>query len=188
MQATGGVIHVFFFRDGDNITVPAAGGNVAGASSRNNRPDATDPLYIDLGAIADWDDSGIKATYDKIMGPNPAAPGTLMTISKVKKSIEGNLKFTTEEIAALAFEILYQVSAELSSAGGAFTPLSAPAKQGWLHREFYDQNNNLIHTMDTYVHLQISGGFLSKEGAAIKPQWEAEILGALQNTGLLNNS
>ena len=64
--------HGFFYPDGSIITIPAAGtGSVAGASSRTNKPDPTDPLYIDLGACDDWQDDIKSSGDEKIWKPSP---------------------------------------------------------------------------------------------------------------------
>ena len=73
-------------------------------------------------------------------------------------------------------------------AGGVFTPLSAPPKYGWLHTELYDNNNNFAWSLDLFVLLRITGGMASKEGAILRPQFEANILYSTQNVGLLNNA
>jgi hypothetical protein len=177
--------HGFFFRDGDTITIPASGSS-AGASSRTNKPDPTDPLYLDVGAIADWDDSGFKSMGDeKIYKP---MPGRMQLYDIIEKGAEGMFKFTTEDISALAMEVFFRTSQKLTSAGGVYNPLSAPPRKGWFHMEHYDQNNAFMLNLDVYVMLRIVGGMASKEGSVIKPQWEANVLYSSFNVGLINNS
>ena len=176
--------HVFFYRDGDVITTPAAG-SAAGASSRTNKPDATDPLFIDLGAIADWSDEIKSLGDEKIMVPSP---GRMQLKDIIEKGAEATFKLTTEEIQALAFEVFYRTSAKLTSAGGQFNPLSAPPRKGWLHVELYDQNNAFVMSLDVYGLLRITGGMASKEGAVVKPAWEFNVLYSTLNTGLINNA
>lgn len=176
--------HAWFFRDGDTITIPASGSS-AGVSSRTNKPDPTDPLYLDVGAIADWTDDFKTMGDEKIYKPSP---GRMQLYGIVEKGGEGMFKFTTEEITALSMEIFFRTSQKLTSAGGVYNPLSAPPRTGWLHREIYDQNNNFLLNLDVYVMLRITGGVASKEGSVIKPNWEANILYSTLNVGLLNNS
>jgi hypothetical protein len=178
--------HAFFYPDGQIITVPAAGtGSVAGASSRTNKPDPTDPLYIDTGAIDDWTDDFKSNGDEKIYR---AAPGRRVLYNIVEKGADGMYKWTTQEIIAYAVATMYRTSQALTSAGGQFNPNSATPKTGWLHFELYDQNNNFFGSVDQYGLLRIVGGWETKEGGIIKPQWELNCFYSTLNTGLLNNS
>ncbi|HEX9046097.1 MAG TPA: hypothetical protein VF988_03645, partial [Verrucomicrobiae bacterium] len=134
--------HCYFFRAGDNITVPAAGtGSIAGPAASNNKPDPTDPLYTDLGKIADWTTDNKSMGDEKIYAPSP---GRMQLVKIVEKGSEQVEKFTTEELIALSVEIMYKTSQKLTSAGGTFNPNSAPPREGWLHTELYDGANNFV--------------------------------------------
>lgn len=178
--------HVFFFRAGDAITVPAAGtGSAAGAATVSNKPDPTDPLYTDLGAIADWD-SEIKTMGDeKILAPSP---GRLQLKNIIEKGAEQTEKFTTQELSALALEIIYRTTQKLTSAGGVFNPNSAPPRTGWLHTELYDQNNNFAMNLDLWGLLRVTGGMGSKEGGIVKPAFEFNVFYSTLNVGLINSN
>ena len=176
--------HSFFYRDGDVITIPAAGtGSTAAASSRTNKADPTDPLFIDIGAIADWSEDIKSLGDEKVWVP---APGRLQLKTIVEKGAEAMFKFTTEEIQAFAFEVFYRSSAKLTSAGGQFNPMSAPPRTGWLHTELYDQSNAFAGSLDVYGMLRITGGWASKEGGIVKPNWEFNVLYSTLNSGFLN--
>ena len=178
--------HAFFFRDGDTITIPAAGtGSSAGASGRNNKPDPTDPKYNDLGAIADWEHMIKTMGDEKILKPSP---GLMQLYNIVEKGAEGMIKFTLEEISALSLELMYRTSQKLTSAGGVYNPISAPPRTGWLHTELYDQNNNFFANLDVYGMLRMTGGFSSKEGSILKPNLEFNIFWNTLNVGLVNNN
>ena len=183
-QSTALGKHVYFFRQGDNITVPAAG-CAAGAATRTNKPDATDPNYLSLQVVDDWTWDVKSMGDEKIWAPSP---GRLQLYDLQEKGAEAMLKFSTPILQALGVEIFYRTSAELTAAGGVFTPLSAPPKYGWLHTELYDNNNNFAWSLDLFVLLRITGGMASKEGAILRPQFEANILYSTQNVGLLNNA
>jgi hypothetical protein len=178
--------HGFFYLDGSVITIPAAGtGSVAGASSRTNKPDPTDPLYVDVGAIADWSDDIKSMGDEKVYKP---APGRMMHYDTIEKGAEYTKKFTTQELLPLAVQAMYRTQQNLAAAGGAFNPLSAPPLRGWFHTELYDQSNLFIMNLDLYGVLRVTGGWSSKEGGLVKPQWELNVLFSTLNVGLLTNS
>jgi hypothetical protein len=172
--------HSYFYRDGDVITIPATG-SATGASSRTNKPDATDPLYIDLGAIDDWSDEFKSNGDEKIYKPSP---GRRQLYDIIEKGADGMLKFTTEEVGAFALECFFRTSQKLTSAGGQFNPLSAPPRKGWFHTELYDQNNAFFLSLDLYGMIRITGGVASKEGGIVKPNWEFNVLYSTLNTGV----
>ena len=175
--------HAFFYRLGDVITIPAAGtGSTAAAASRTNKPDPTDPLYIDLGAIADWEDTFKSIGDEKIYKPSP---GLLQLYQIIEKGAEGMIKCTTQEVSAFAVECFYRTSQKLTTGGGQqqFNPISAPCKEGWFHQECYDQANNFAFSFDVWCKCRITGGWGSKEGAIIKPQYQIDVLYSTLNTG-----
>ena len=176
--------HAFFYREGDVITVPSAG-STAAAASRTNKPDATDPLFIDLGAIADWSDDVKSLGDEKILKPSP---GRMQLYDLIEKGAEMMIKLTAEELQALSYELYYRTSQKLTSAGGVFNPISAPPRKGWLHTELYDQNNNFVSNLDAYGLLRITGGIASKEGGVVKPQYELNVLYSTLNVGLISNT
>jgi hypothetical protein len=175
--------HGFFYPDGSIITIPAAGtGSVAGASSRTNKPDPTDPLYIDLGACDDWQDDIKSSGDEKIWKPSP---GRRQLYQVIEKGAEATIKMTTEEMQAFAAQVYYRTSQKLTQIGGnqQFNPLSAPPMNGWFHQECYDQYNAFAFSYDVYSLIRITGGMASKEGGIIKPQWEINVLFSTLNTG-----
>jgi hypothetical protein len=177
--------HVYFYPDGQIITIPAAGtGSTAAASSRTNKPDPTDPLYMDLGAIDDWSDEFKTMGDEKVYKPSP---GRRQLYTIIEKGAEGMVKVTTQEIQALTWEIFYRTSQVLTQNAGMqqFNPLSAPPKTGWMHTELYDQSNNFATSMDLYSMLRITGGIASKEGGIVKPVWEFNVLYSTLNTGVV---
>ena len=183
-QSTALGRHVYFFREGDAITIPAVG-CAAGAATRTNKPDATDPAYIDLQVVDDWQDEIKSMGDEKIWAPSP---GRLQLYDIQETGAEGMFKFSTPVLQGLGVEIFYRNSVALTSAGGTFVPMSGPPRKGWIHTELYDNNNNLGWSLDVYVLLRITGGIASKEGAILRPQFEANVLYSAQNIGLLNNS
>ncbi|HEX3855965.1 MAG TPA: hypothetical protein VHY30_01570 [Verrucomicrobiae bacterium] len=170
--------HAWFFRAGDAITVAAAGGSVNGAATNSNKPDPSDPLYIWLGQMNDWEDD-IKGSDIEIWGPSP---GRMQLTNIIENKVKAMSKFTTQQMGALAAEIFYRNQAEMTSATAQFNKLSGTARQGWLHMQRYDQNNAVWLTEDQWCILRITGGVKSKEGAIIEPTWEAITLYSLLNS------
>ena len=178
--------HAFFFRENDLITIPAAGtGSVAGAATRTNKPDPTDPLYIDLGACDDWQDEWKSLGDEKVYKPSP---GQRQLYDLIEKGAEGMIKLTTQEIQAFAWEVFYRTSQKLTQVGGTqqFNPNSAIRKRGWFHQECYDQANNFAFSFDVFGVIRITGGVASKEGGLVKPQWEINALYSTLNTGAVS--
>ena len=178
--------HGFFFREGDAITVPAAGtGSVNGAATRTNKPDPTDPLYIDLGACDDWQDDFKSAGDIKIWKPSP---GLRQLYDVQEKGAEAMIKMTSQEMQAFAVECFYRTSQKLTTTGGTqqFNPLSAPRKRGWFHMEMYDQANAFAFSLDAFCVIRITGGMSSKEGEILKPVYEMNVLYSTLNTGAVS--
>lgn len=175
--------HSFFFRENDLITIPAAGtGSVAGAATRTNKPDPTDPLYQDLGACDEWQDDIKSMGDEKIYKPSP---GMRQLFDIIEKGAEFSVKVTTQEVQALTWELFYRSSQKLTQTGGMqqFNPLSAVRRRGWWHQECYDQYNNFAFSLDSFVVCRVTGGIASKEGGIVKPQFELNVLYSTLNTG-----
>lgn len=175
--------HGYFYPDGTVITIPAAGtGSVAGASSRTNKPDPTDPLYINLGACDDWQDDIKSAGDEKIWKPSP---GLRQLFQIIEKGAEGMIKYTSQEMQAFAAQVFYRTSQKLTQVGGTqqFNPISAPPMNGWFHQECYDQANAFAFSFDTYCLIRVTGGIASKEGGIVKPAFEVNMLYSSLNTG-----
>ena len=189
-QSTALGKQAFFFREGDNITIPAAGSN-AGAASRTNRPDATDPLYQQLQTVDDWE-WDIKTMGDeKVYAPSP---GRMQLFDIVEKGAEAMVKFSTNQIQGLSVEVFYRTYSaagggnKITSAGGVFVPLACKPQRGWLHTELYDNDNNFALSLDVYGLLRITGGIASKEGAILRPKFEFNMLYSALAAALANNS
>lgn len=178
--------HGFFYPDGSLITIPAAGtGSTAAASGRYNKPDPTDPLYTDVGKVVDWSHDVKSMGDEKIYAPTP---GIIQLYDVIEKGAEMTIKFTSQEVNPLAIQAMYRTQQQLGQAGGAFNPISAPPLHGWFHTELYDQNNIFIENLDVYCLFRITGGWSSKEGAPLKPQYELNVLYSTLNVGSLTSS
>jgi hypothetical protein len=189
-QSTALGNNIYFYRQGDVITVPAAG-SAAGAATRNNKPDATDPLYNSLDVVNDWE-WDIKSMGDeKVYAPSP---GRMQLYDLIEKGAEAMLKFSTPILQGLAVEIFYRTYSaaaggnKITGAGGVFNPLTAPPQYGWIHTELYDNNNVFSQSLDVYGVLRITGGFASKDGSIVQPKFEFNVLYSPQAVGLANNS
>ena len=189
-QSTALGNQAFFFREGDNITVPTAGSN-AGAASRTNRPDATDPLYNQLQTVDDWDWDVKSMGDEKVYAPSP---GRMQRIDIIEKGAEADIKFATNQIQGLAVELFYRTYSaagggnKITSAGGVFVPLNCKPQRGWLHTELYDNDNTFAWSLDVFGLLRITGGIASKEGSILRPKFEFAVLYSPLAAGLVNNS
>ena len=160
--------HAWVFRDGDPFTVPAPG--TAGAESK---PDATDPAYIDIGAIEDWEDDVSGGQDQEVWRPSP---GRLVLKDVLEIKAKFMCKFTTGDLSPFALEAFYRTSQKLTSASTQFNPMSAKLRKVWFHTQLYDQDDNLRLSLDLYGRIKVTGGIKSNEGALLKPTWELLVL------------
>jgi hypothetical protein len=175
--------HVFFFKDGGNITVPAPG-SVAGPSGRTNKPMPNDPLYVELAKVDKL--TGKHAKDEKIIfAPNPArlAPADVL-VNKRQITIE----FDSQELSPLSFELLFGFNPANIAAGGngQYNPDTEGAVKGWLHVEQFgpDSDVNPVNVVDFYVYLSM-GGDETFDDNVIKTTFSALLLTSTQNTGQL---
>lgn len=184
-------LHAFWFRDGDTYTVPSAG-----TAGRSFKPGATDPKWIDFGAITDAD-ADLDETEIEIWAPTPGVQ-RLWDIIATKPKLK--LQFTTEEFGPFHLETLLRTE-RLDTASTQFNPLegalnqATPAvrqytKRGWLKLQDYSQADPATPTiaLDAFVRLKISGGIKIGGGELVKPQFEAMVLHSTLNTGTLGTS
>jgi len=172
----------WFFRSGDNITIPAVGGSVAGPASISNKPNPLDPLYLPLGSMNSWEDD-MKGSDVEIWGP---APGRIQLIGLHETKVKSMRKFTSQQMGAIAAELFYRPLTELTAASTQFASLTGTKREGWLHVQRYDNNNNLWITEDTFGALRVTGGIKSKDGAIIEPEFEQIVYYSLLNTTGIN--
>jgi hypothetical protein len=116
------------------------------------------------------------------------SPGRMQRVKIIEKGSSLDFKFTSQYIQALNYELMYKTSQKLTSAGGTFNPNSAPPREGWIHTELYDETNAFVSNLDVYGLLRITGGWTSKEGSIVKPQFEFNVYYSTLNVGLLANT
>lgn len=170
--------HVYFFRDGEAITVPAAG--VAG---RNVKPGAEDPEWIDFGAV---NNLGItpETTVDEIYAPSP---GALELYDVIENKRKRTIKFDCEELSFLSFELAFHTK-PLTTAGGQYNPGAGKTLKGWLKVEQYDHtaddDADPVNVVDLYVFLKLDGDLKCDENH-VKTSIQALSLRSSQNSGNL---
>ena len=157
--------HAWFFREGDAYTVPGAG-----TAAVDSLPDGTDPAYISLGAIEEWD-------HDFAIGQDletwRASPGKLVLRDSRAIKEKLTLKFTTGDMSPMALEAFYRSEQNLDDSSTQFNPLRGGLRRGWLHLEMYDQDSNdLVLTWDLWGRLRVAGGMKGGDGSIIKPNFE----------------
>ena len=169
--------HLWFFRDGDAFAVPEAG--VCGVESKPGIAPDFDAGWIDLGAVESFEPTVSQEDY-KLWKP---APGRLVLKDLLENKQEMTLKFTTNDVGPLVIETMFRSSQKLGGAQVQFNPISAIARRGWLHCEFYDQDNASWMDLDLFVRLRSASKFLSEP---VKPEWEAFLLYSSLNTGVIS--
>jgi hypothetical protein len=173
---------MMFFRQGDGATVAGIGPNGALVApfncDVNSKPDPTDPLFMDLGAIEAVDPT-VGQTDTELFKP---APGRLV-LKDVKESKQKfSMKVTTNEVSSLAFETAFRTSEKLSGANRQFHQLGAVSRYGWIHIQAYDDTDTLILTLDQWCKIRTTMKFAME---AVKPEWEIIGLYSPLNVGLL---
>src|SRR5438874_2665879 len=91
--------HAFFFRDQSAYTVPGAG-----TASRTAKPGATDPAWIDLGIIDDFN-TQLEDSEIEIFAATPGRQ-RLYDIVNVKDKLGFN--FTVAQVGPLALEVIFR--------------------------------------------------------------------------------
>lgn len=174
--------HVFFFKDGGNITVPANDGSAAGASGRNNKPSPEDPLYVELAKVDKL--TGKHAKDEKVIfAPNPCRlePADVL-VNKRQISLE----LDSQELSPLSFELLFGFNpVNLAQGGnGQYNPDTEGAVKGWLHVEQFgpDSDVNPVNDVDMYVYLSL-GSDITFDDNVIKTTFTALKLSSTKNTG-----
>jgi hypothetical protein len=170
--------HAWVMRENDAYTVPNPGG-VTGAESK---PDGTDPAYIDIGAIEDWEDDVSGGQDQEVWRPSP---GRLVLKDVLEIKPKFTCKFTTGEVSPFSLEAFYRTTQKLDSASAQFNPLSGKLRKVWFHTQLYDQDDNLIVTLDLWGRIKVTGGIKSQQGALLKPTWELLVLYSSLNSALL---
>lgn len=142
--------HTWFFRDGADFTVPAAG-----TASRTAKPSAEDPAWIDTGVISGFKTDPTKGSATvEIWAP---APGRLRLFDEIELKTGLQLDFTFEEMSPLAFELVFG-TLPLDPNATQYNPLAGGRlRKGWLHVQQYDNDDALFNTCDFYVALKVSG-------------------------------
>jgi hypothetical protein len=166
--------HAFFFRDGDAFTVPAAG-----IASRTAKPGADDPVWIDFGVINNVSVSHERSEIE-IYTPSP---GQLRLYDVLETKRKLGIKFECEEIGALAVELIFGAGA-LNPASTNYNPLAGTVKKGWLKIQQYDQADQLVNTVDAYVHIKVAGE-TKFDDSNVKPAVECMVLHSGLNAGSL---
>ena len=170
--------HVYFFRDGEAFTVPAAGN-----ASRTIKPGADDPEWIDFGVVNNLSVSP-ESSVEEIYAPSP---GSLELYDVIENKRKRTIKFDCEELSFLAFELAFHTK-PLSTTGGQYNPGAGKTLKGWLKIEQYDQTadeeSEPLNVVDLYVHLKLDGDLKCDENH-VKTSLQALSLRSPQNSGNL---
>lgn len=165
--------HAYFFREGKDFTVPAAG-----TASRTSKPGA-DNGWADFGVINNVDvtaDGDDKEIYTP-------SPGQLRLYDVLRTKRKLTIKFECEELQLMSFELAFGSQAlEADEDAIQYNPLKGGEIKGWLKVEQYDQNDQLVNTVDVYVYLKPSGAMSFNDDVA-KTSMEALVLHSNLNSG-----
>jgi hypothetical protein len=145
--ATGDFL--YFAPAGKTFTVPAAG-----IVSATSKPGATDPIWTDymLGTVMKPSQDKYSGKTVTIKAPMPGT-GIVAPVNIIRPSHELTMEVEMNELSRLALAGFYK--AVLIEPGDTlYNPLARGAGlQGWLKRQRYDQNGNIVAVDDWYVDL-----------------------------------
>ncbi|HZV33855.1 MAG TPA: hypothetical protein VFB72_04695 [Verrucomicrobiae bacterium] len=168
--------HVYFFRDGDAITVPGAG-----TSGRNSKAGAADPNWNDLGIIASVDVDA-KSEDRTVYAPTP---GRLRRYDVHTTKNDLDVDLDLEEMSPIVWEILFG-TLPLTSVSTQYNPLASPSKKGWVKLQQYRGDNDAsFNTVDIYCKLKIKSAVKMADDI-IKTSLTCEVLHSIYNTGVLS--
>ncbi len=166
--------HAWIFREGDPFTVPAPG-----TAGRTSKPDATDPAYIDIGAIESWEDDISGGQDQEVWQPSP---GRLVLQDAIEIKAKHTCKFTTGQLSPFALEAFYRTTQKLDSNATQFNPMSARLRRVWFHTQLYDQDDVQRLSLDLFGRIKVMGGMKSADGGIVKPEFELLVLYSTLNT------
>lgn len=169
--------HFWFVREGDAFLLPGAG--VCGPAAKPGFAEgAIDASWINMGAIESLEPNATQEDY-KLWKP---APGRLVLKDVLENKQELSWKITVNDVKEIHMELMYRTSQKLGGAQKQFNPLSAPSRRGWAHIEQYDQDNNLVATLEFWCRLR---GSFKADGTPSKPEMELYMLYNDLNAGAI---
>jgi hypothetical protein len=167
--------HAWFAREGSLVD----GDAVVSTALPNFTTTKAD--WTQLGAIEQWEP---RMEQNKVIRRSPVAGGGKYEDRK-EFILDSRLThaFAIQQFGELEFEILANAD---GLTAGAYVPNSrAEGIEGWLHRESYDQNGDLIDTSDTWVSLTMES---FQFGENLNPHsLMARVLGNELNEGTIDN-
>ncbi len=171
--------HLWFIRSGVAITSPSAG-NV----SVDLAPDESEPLWDDyhLGVIESFQIDPKYGSAEDILAPMPGRLVKVKTIIPIATPI---VHFTLKEVPKEAIEMALNAG-PITDATTQFNPTAGhPGMEGYLRMQDYDQDDNLILNTQNWVFLKLKSPLKGDPKSMTKPEFEADILYSVNNTGAI---
>jgi hypothetical protein len=178
--------HLWFARKGESWTTPSAGGPVS--STAKPPMDAADASSNDLWVPLGESFLSTEPSAGNVIDIWTGSPGIL--VKKKKIATKQALMFTIDcqELTEIALTALYQcldLDLDLTTGAKQFNPLEGNyLREGWIHQQGYDQENNHIKTVDTWGCLSFTGSY-QENGENLNYQLQFEVLHSTLNTAIL---
>ena len=172
------IVHAWYFREGDAITVPVAG--VCAVDVKPGIDPDFDPNWIFLGDAEDYEPS-VAQEEEKVW---KGKPGHLVKKDHLENKLERTLKVTTNDLNNIAMELFNRTIQKLGGATLAYQSLSSLSKKGWVHLQEYDQDDHLINAEDVWARVRCASR-KGPQGKVVKPEFEILQLDSDLNTGLI---
>jgi hypothetical protein len=166
--------HGKFFLDGKAFTIPDPGGT----AGREAKPGDTDPAWADLGILSEV--SIEPQTEERpIFKPSP---GRLRKYDVLETKDDLQLTLRAEELSPLAVQALFRTAA-LDEDSTTYKPLEGQTLKGWLQVKQYDQNDELVNTVEVFAHLKV--GALTFGDDVARVEFTGSVLDSTLNNGTL---
>lgn len=166
--------HVFWAPEGGAFTIPSSG-----TVSRSAKPGSTDTIWATLGVVKDAELDHARSETE-IFAPLPGQKRLYDVIETMRKL---TLKVTLENVSPLVMQLVFG-SLPLNASSTQFNPLEGSAVKGWAKLQLYDDQDQLVLTVDAYCRMKLASA-LALGDSAVQPSIEFSFLHSTLNTGSL---
>lgn len=147
-------------------------------------PDGADPLWSSwsLGVVENWQMDPKFANAEEILAPNP---GHLVKVKTIVPYQTPMFNFALKQTPKQAIEMIMN-SAQITDASTSFVPTAGtPGMEGYIQCQNYDNSDNLILNVIFWCFLKLKSPLKADPKAMTKPEFEAEMLYSVNNSGTI---
>ena len=173
--------HFWLMPVGSNFTSPGAGGVVSQYGTWPDQNEPTWPTYA-LGNCESFDLDPKIATAEDILAP---MPGAVQRVDVISPYALPEIQFTLNTVDSLGIQLALNTAQIFGSANTAANPNggAAPGVKGILKIQNYDQNNNLILNIQSWVYVTLKSALKGAPKTLTKPEYMAALIYSPNNLG-----